>query len=309
MADNHPLLHPKALAAVGVGGALGIGGAGLLAVGGLLVWIGAILTAIGCAAVIWIYWAELRDWRQGWGYSPRLTLAFVVVGVILLAGFGAFEKDWILKPKPASPPVTLVAPKPPQQSPAAPTPPTSSAPTPTTEPSPIRAPQSALGPEPTMASRIVMTSFDFGKVNDPTSKADRFVNANLENRGNIAGTEPIKTYWINIPNGYMSPTEIETAYKKLLVLAESHPPTKDNSRNQIDVGQKPFFTLQSGVTSDDWSSILSGKKRFYLFLILTYTDDTTKSGQYWVSEYCASQSGGEAIYEFCPTHNRTWLHH
>jgi len=280
---------------------LAVAGIALIPIGGLLVSVGMIFVALSCVGIIWRHWSDLRGFVGGWGWSKSATLPMLLVVLIVVSTFAALNKDALVAvvrngANPTAPPILA--------NPAAPAAPDTLAksaqprsPNAVTIRVPERAPK---------ASRIVVTGFQFGQVTAPDSRADKFVNVTIENRGDLAGDNPIRSYQLLVTDAYLSNDDVNVTMAKLLKLAEGKPPHAITS--QVDIGQQPFFTLNSALTADEWKDITIGKKRVYLMMLLTYTDRGLRSGEYWVSEYCASQSGGEAVFELCPVHNQVWLH-
>jgi hypothetical protein len=164
-------------------------------------------------------------------------------------------------------------------------------------------------PQPaTSASRIVVSKFVIGKTNTAKPDDGYVVNLYMINRGNIPGHAPINNFSFESVGNFMSEADIDAKMASLLELAIKKPPPKNEGREQLEVGVEHWMTLPYGLTPDAWKLIASGEKRFYLFVILTYTDDRLAPGQFWISEYCASQSENFSYFQLCPGNNRTWLH-
>ncbi len=89
--SEHPLLAPKALAVVGLGG-LGIAVAALPAAGGILVEIGLTCTQILIALIIWLYWKELLSWAEPFKNVLKLAIPIVIVVLAESVCVGSFLK-------------------------------------------------------------------------------------------------------------------------------------------------------------------------------------------------------------------------
>jgi hypothetical protein len=158
------------------------------------------------------------------------------------------------------------------------------------------------------ASRIVVSKFVIGKADTAKPNDGYVVNLYMINRGNIPGYAPLNNLSFDSVVNFMPEADINVKMASLLDVAIKKPPPKNEGREQLEVGVEHWMTLPYGLTPDAWKAIASGEKRFYLFVILTYTDDSLAPGQFWISEFCASQSKNLAYFQLCPGHNRTWLH-
>ena len=158
------------------------------------------------------------------------------------------------------------------------------------------------------SAKLTITKFLFGTSSSPEAPGFKFINIYLNDAGPIPAHSPARTYWVRVTDGYLSDAEVNSTMALLVRKAEASPPRYGVSDNQITAGQPWFFTLAQGVAPDEFSAILSGAKRVYVFALLAYRDDNHQRGSYWITEYCASQSHGEDVIEYCPSHNATWLH-
>jgi len=96
---------------------------------------------------------------------------------------------------------------------------------------------------------------------------------------------------------------------KVIKLAlQQFPTRKDHNREQLEVGVEHFTMLPSGLTKESYTMISSGQKVFYLFVALTYYDDSLPMGQFWVSEFCGWQGKDFSYFQLCKGHNKTWLY-
>ena len=89
--SEHPLLAPKALAAVGLGG-LGTAVAALPATGGILVEIGLTFTQTLVALITWLYWKEITSWAEPLRNALRLAVPIVMVVLAESVCAGSFLK-------------------------------------------------------------------------------------------------------------------------------------------------------------------------------------------------------------------------
>jgi len=106
----------------------------------------------------------------------------------------------------------------------------------------------------------------------------------------------------------MPAADVDTEMTKVLRLANEKPPPSVGDRAEIETGVESWIVLSAGLTQDAFNAIRSGEKRFYLFVALAYADKTLSTGQYWIGEFCASQSKDLSASQLCPGHNRTWLY-
>jgi hypothetical protein len=160
----------------------------------------------------------------------------------------------------------------------------------------------------TGASRITVSKFLFKPTDPAKPNAGYEIDLYMVNKGNIPGRAPTSTVAFNTVDGLMSPADVDAEMAKVVQLATEKPPPTSEDRVEIDVGVEGWQTLPRGVTEDARKAIASGEKRFYLFVALTYSDNTLAAGQYWLSEFCASQSKDFSNFQLCSGHNRTRLH-
>ena len=158
------------------------------------------------------------------------------------------------------------------------------------------------------ASRIEVSKYLLKPI-DPTKPAIGYeIDLYMINRGNIPARAPITTFAFNSADGLMSAAEVDAEMGKVLQLALQRLPPFNDNREEIGVGVETWLALPRGLTGDAWKAIASGTKRFYLFVVLTYTDAALGPDQYWITEFCASQRKDFSYFRLCQGHNRTWLH-
>ena len=235
--NDHPLDKPHMVATLALCG-LAAAGIAIIPAGGLLVPVGLIFVALSCLGIVWRHWFDLRGFIGGWGWSKSATLPMLLVGLIVVSTVAALNKDALVAAvkQSTAPPTPPAAAKPAAPAPIAQAKPADQH----APPPPARAPEGVA-----KASHIVVTGFQFGQVSDPNSKADKFVNVSMENRGDLAGDNPIRSYELLVSDSYLSNDEVNATMAKLLKLAESKPPHAITS--QVEVGQQPFFTLTNAL--------------------------------------------------------------
>jgi hypothetical protein len=158
------------------------------------------------------------------------------------------------------------------------------------------------------SSHIVVSKFILKPI-DPTKPDSEYeIDVYTINRGNVSGRAPITTSSFRSVDGFLTAADVDEEMAKGLTLAIQKPPPSNGDREEIDTGVETWYSLPAGLTQDAWKAIASGEKRFYLFVVLAYTDSTLSVGQFWISEFCASQSKDFSYIRLCPGHNRTYLH-
>lgn len=159
-------------------------------------------------------------------------------------------------------------------------------------------------------SRIVVSKFvikQFDAADNPNNGYQ--IDLHMINRGNIPGYAPVNNFSFRSVEKPPTDTEIEEEMGKVIKLAlQQFPTRKDHNREQLEVGVEHFTMLPSGLTKESYTMISSGQKVFYLFVALTYYDDSLPMGQFWVSEFCGWQGKDFSYFQLCKGHNKTWLY-
>jgi hypothetical protein len=169
-------------------------------------------------------------------------------------------------------------------------------------------PSTTNSPLPTHYSRIVVSKFVIRRFDTQDSaKTGYQIDLHMINRGNIPGYAPVNNFSFWSVEKAPSDTEIDKEMDKVIKLALQQSPVRIQDREQIEVGADYYTLLPSGLTPEAYTMISSGQKTFYLFVALTYYDDSLPMGQFWVSEFCAWQSKDLSYFQLCKGHNKTWL--
>lgn len=161
----------------------------------------------------------------------------------------------------------------------------------------------------TQHSRIVVSKFvikPFNRDNNPNNGHQ--IDLHMINRGNIPGYAPVNNFSFKSVEKPPTDTEIEEEMGKVIKLALRQFPMRKDDREQFEVGVEHFMMLPSGITKEAYTMISTGQKLFYLFVVLTYYDDSLPMGQFWVSEFCGWQGKDVSYLQLCKGHNKTWLY-
>ena len=156
-------------------------------------------------------------------------------------------------------------------------------------------------------SRIVVSKFIINRFDAHDANSGYQILLYMINRGNLPGYTPVSNFSFWSVEKRSSDMEIDEEMSKIVKLALHQFPTRTDDREQLEVGVEHHAMLPSGLTPNAYTMISSGQKIFYLFVVLTYYDDSLPVGQFWVSEFCGWQSKDLSYFQLCKGHNKTWL--
>ena len=153
-------------------------------------------------------------------------------------------------------------------------------------PGPVSQPIVPISTQQSPPARIVVTHFEVvPSTTDPNTAYH--INVTLKNDGQGVGYAPMVTSIVQFEDNIVPQPVLNSLVAKTTAASLKQRPTR---QQQIEVGQENWITLPWSISHDQWADVISGKKRMYLFLSVTFVDDTLKNGLTWVSEYCGSES-------------------
>jgi hypothetical protein len=157
------------------------------------------------------------------------------------------------------------------------------------------------GPPPD-ASRIVVSKFIFTPTDAAKLELGYEIDLHMINRGKIHGYAPLLHFAFKSSEALLPKEEIDKEIAGVLALARL--PPADHTREQIEVGVDQYSRLPVGLSREAYLDITNGKTAFYLFVALTYRDDSLPPGRYWISEFCAFQTKDLIpSFQLCRGHN------
>jgi hypothetical protein len=147
------------------------------------------------------------------------------------------------------------------------------------------------------AARIVVSGFELVPTTPSDPSSALTYRLYIMNRGQIPGYAPEATTRTATTDSPMSESSINEAMNKLREAAFKIPPSR---ASQVEVNQQSWVPLQiAPLSASDWTQVKAGTKYLYFFNILTFTDERTPEGRFWVSEYCGTQNKDVSTIQIC----------
>jgi hypothetical protein len=169
------------------------------------------------------------------------------------------------------------------------------------EPSKASSPNKEPSKPQAPSAHIVVTKFELLPINPSEANSNLTWKVHFINHGPSIGYAPRMLLVARVLDTAPSATEID---KQMVdVVAEAGKPSRDQ---QVEVNQDYWVDVgASGVSPDELSLIRSGKKKLFVWIVLTFFDaDSDKN--YWISEYCGSPEPGFNSIRICQ--QKTYLH-
>lgn len=133
-------------------------------------------------------------------------------------------------------------------------------------------------------SRIVVTKYILVPTISSDQKSDLEYRIYMTNRGAGPGYGPELTIFSKLSNVTLSDRDVDAEMAKDVAQAVAMPLSR---KTQLDVKEKYWYPIPNlYLRATELEEVRRGEKYLYVWVVLTFLDDTLTDSQFWVSEYC-----------------------
>ena len=137
---------------------------------------------------------------------------------------------------------------------------------------------------PAISSRIVVTKYILAPTHSGDQTSDLEFRIYMTNRGAGPGYGPELTIFTKLSNSILSDSDVDAEMAKDVAQAVTMPLSR---KTHLEVNQEYWISIPNlYLRAIELDEVRHGGKYLYVWIVLTFLDDTLTDSKFWISEYC-----------------------